>query len=294
MSAAERMEENDNVYPLFDTPTLGSVSLEPGSRGDEVLRLQQNLTALGFVGLAQNGIYDVTLSDAVKAIQREMKRPDDGKLDPFLSDVVTRAIEKTSDYLEAQAVSKAAIAFNNRNGPAQPSLPVTQVQVPVETAFWKTGKFWLMLGGGALALWATAKALDGAPRPLLPGAGFAPTMAGVDDPEDFFGEDEAAAPKKKRRRKALAKKGAKRSSRAVSDIIDEIGDDAHALPPSAVEIVEAGGEDAIDVTPEIAEVAGAPDVAAPPAKPKRKRKSRKAKTLPSTPSVTEDGAGDVE
>jgi peptidoglycan hydrolase-like protein with peptidoglycan-binding domain len=269
-----------NVFDFPPPSVLRGVGL--GATGDDVRAAQAKLAKAGFQSVPQNGAYGPLVAGPVAAIQRQMKRPDNGVYDGFIDTTLDRALS-TPGTLEANAVAAAVREWNTTGMQATVSTtalaPPQTVQVSADGPIWKKPVFWLVLFGGGIALWSIFR-----PKHLQPTVtGREGLPEGVDEPGAFFSEsppkkrrrrkkkaevaavEEAPAPRKRKRKKAKLKATSSPDDDAVGEPLEALDDDDEVLPP-----VEVAPDVVVEATPDV------PAAVEGPPKPKRRRRKNPA------------------
>ena len=84
-------------------------TLQNGSRGDDVKRMQVRLAALGYLNGSADGIYGNKTAEAVRAFQKSAELPETGVADPETQ----RALFATPVTAAAQAVTYAPLKYDS-------------------------------------------------------------------------------------------------------------------------------------------------------------------------------------
>src|SRR5512137_1749708 len=148
------------VQLLSDIGDLAE-ALQQGSRGDQVLQLQNFLASAGFSPGALDSIYGSNTASAVAAIQRKLGLKADGIFGPDTKATIERDLASPNSVLRAGAkvisLRPPALTVTPQTTaivPAGQPAPVPQGAVPAEVPVYQQSWFFptLILGGGAL-LW---------------------------------------------------------------------------------------------------------------------------------------------
>jgi len=99
----------DALIPWRDFETLPRV-LEPGQQGTSVQWLQASLRELGFLSIAQNGVFDTPTVQAVRAFQRSAALTPDGRVGPRTKIQLYRALPRYANPVLRRDPAKTARA----------------------------------------------------------------------------------------------------------------------------------------------------------------------------------------